>query len=93
MRVPVFINSEKAEAVPLDGNKIVELEPDWMRGKPPFVDRFVRHGLGSRELIDIGDKFLNPLPGLLYDFLKIACNAGFHRRDSFVYVGRQPIGR
>ena len=92
MRVPVFINSEKAEAVLLDGNKVVELEPGWMRGEPPFADRFMSHGLGGRKLIDIGDKFLDPLPGLLYNFFKIACDAGFHRRDFFVYVGRQPIG-
>jgi hypothetical protein len=50
------------------------------------------HGLGCRVLIDIGDKFLDPLPGFLYDFFEIARDAGFQRRDSFVYVGRQPIG-
>ena len=93
MRVPVFINSQKAQAVLLDGNQIVEVEFDWMRGETPFVDRFMAHGLGCRVLIDIGDKFLDPLPGFLYDFFEIACDAGFHRRDSFVYVGRQPIGR
>ena len=88
MSVPVFINSQKAEAVLLDGNKIVELELDGMRGEPPFVDRFVSYGLGCRLPIDIGDKFLDSLPGLLYDFLTIARDVGFHWRDFFIYVGR-----
>ena len=86
-RWSILVDIEQSGSRLLDGN-IVELEGFRRRRQAPFVDRLVGNRFRGREAIHIPDKFFDALTRRLKNGVEIARSTGFHRRHSFVHVGR-----